>query len=223
VNNNNESARAWTRAGLAIALLGIPFVVTLFALLPGPRTTGLTVLRELILLSLAAVVAMILRRRERLTWDAVGLGRPAIANTALWVLIGLLATAAAIAVSLGAIHLFDLRFGSTDTATFEALPTWVVLLMVVRAGLVEEFFYRGYAIERLLALTDNRVIAIGLPLCIFAVFHYRQGTGGILIALLAGVVMTAIYLRKRNLWINISTHFLVDFIPNILLPLLFGE
>jgi len=31
-----------------------------------------------------------------------------------------------------------------------------------------------------------------------------------------GVAM--IYLRKRNLWINFSTHFLVDFIPNIVLP-----
>jgi membrane protease YdiL (CAAX protease family) len=30
--------------------------------------------------------------------------------------------------------------------------------------------------------------------------------------------MTGVYLRTRNLWVCIITHFLIDFIPNVVLP-----
>jgi len=40
-----------------------------------------------------------------------------------------------------------------------------------------------------------------------------------MIALLTGAVLTGVYVYKRNLWITITTHFLGDFIPNILVPL----
>lgn len=32
-----------------------------------------------------------------------------------------------------------------------------------------------------------------------------------------GGVLSGLYLWKRNLWVNMSVHFLVDFIPNVLL------
>jgi CAAX protease family protein len=216
------TSRGWTGVGLAVALFGMPLVVGPIAAYLGPRTTMTTLGRELAIFAMAALVAYIIRQRERLRWDSVGLARPAFANTALWVLITLLGTVAAIAVSFGIIKLFGLRFGSGGSGGLDALPTWVILLVVVRAGFVEEFFYRGYALERLEALTRNRVVAVVIPLALFAVFHYRQGAGGIVIALLTGAVLTAVYLKKRNLWIGIVAHFLVDFVPNILLPLFGG-
>jgi membrane protease YdiL (CAAX protease family) len=99
------------------------------------------------------------------------------------------------------------------------LPTWVMLVVIIRAGFVEELFYRGYAIERLQSLTGSRIFAAGISLLIFAVAHYRQGRAGIIIALLIGAVLAGVYLYKRNLWITIVVHFLGDFIPNILVPL----
>jgi membrane protease YdiL (CAAX protease family) len=217
------TSRGWTGIALALALFGMPLVVGLISAYVGPRTTTNTLGRELAIFAMAAFVAYIIRQRERRGWDSVGLARPALANTALWVLIALLGTIAAIAVSFGIIKLFGLRFGSSGSGGIDALPTWVILLVIVRAGFVEEFFYRGYAIERLEMLTRNRLVAAAIPLALFAVFHYRQGAGGIVIALLTGAVLTAVYLQKRNLWIGIITHFLVDFVPNILLPLLVSE
>jgi membrane protease YdiL (CAAX protease family) len=38
-----------------------------------------------------------------------------------------------------------------------------------------------------------------------------------------GAVLTALYLWKRNLWVVIASHFLVDFIPNVVLPLLSSD
>jgi uncharacterized protein len=57
-----------------------------------------------------------------------------------------------------------------------------------------------------------------VPLFIFAVLHYRQGWAGIIVALLTGAVLTAVYIYKRNLWVTITVHFVVDFI--LLVPLL---
>lgn len=221
--DQQQSARAWTNLGLGIALFGLPLVVEFFRRVVGPRTAENTVARELIILALVAVLLWIIRRKERLGWDSVGLGRPKPGSTALWVLIAMVGAAVAIAISFAIIHVLGLRFGSPDVKSFDALPAWVMVLVIVRAGLAEEIFYRGYAIERLQSLTGNRWIAIAVPLVMFAIFHYRQGSGGVLIALLTGAVMTAVYLRTRNLWVNIITHFLVDFIPNIVLPAFLGD
>ena len=53
--------------------------------------------------------------------------------------------------------------------------------------------------------------------------HFSQGVAGILITFVIGAIATAIYLWKRNLLILIVAHFMVDFIPNVLLPLIAGN
>ena len=125
-----------------------------------------------------------------------------------------------IAACLIVFPLIGLSYGSSSGPT---LPLGVSLLLYARAGIAEEVFYRAYAIERISALTGNRVIAAGIPLLIFATGHYSQGIAGILITLVIGAIATAIYLWKRNLVILILAHFMVDFIPNVLLPLIFGD
>ena len=59
--------------------------------------------------------------------------------------------------------------------TMDKLPTWLIALIVVRAGVVEELCYRGYAIERLHALGLPRSLAAGVPLLIFGVGHWTGG------------------------------------------------
>jgi membrane protease YdiL (CAAX protease family) len=54
----------------------------------------------------------------------------------------------------------------------------------------------------------------------FALFHYRQGPAGILIAGVTGLIVALIYLRRRSLPAVMFTHFTVDFVPNVLLPAL---
>jgi uncharacterized protein len=218
-----QSTRSWTILGLVVALAGLPAVVEFFRHFVEPRTTQNVVARELIILALVAILFWIVRRKEKLGWDSVGLSRPKLASTALWILIAIVACAIAIAISFAIIHLLELRLGSPDAQRFDTLPIWVMTLVIVRAGLAEEVFYRGYSIERLQSVTGSRWIAIAVPLFIFAIFHYRQGAGGVVIALLTGAVMTAVYLRTRNLWVCIITHFLIDYIPNIVLPLFMSE
>jgi membrane protease YdiL (CAAX protease family) len=101
--------------------------------------------------------------------------------------------------------------GSSDSQGLDALPKWVLLVAIIRAGFMEELFYRGYAIKRLQLLTGSVILAAGIPLFIFAVSHYRQGWAGIIVSLLTGAVLTAVYIYKRNLWITITVHYVVDF------------
>jgi membrane protease YdiL (CAAX protease family) len=46
---------------------------------------------------------------------------------------------------------------------------------------------------------------------------------GVFLALVLGAILTGFYLWKRNLLAVIVAHFMVDFIPNILFPLLSGS
>jgi membrane protease YdiL (CAAX protease family) len=91
--------------------------------------------------------------------------------------------------------------------------------MIVRAGTVEELTFRSIAIDHTAELTGSGVLGWLLPGVLFGLLHFSQGLTGIIIAMATGFVLTALYLWKRNLWANFAIHFIVDFVPNILLPL----
>ena len=218
---SRAEARLWTSIGLAISLLGIPAAVTLVRLLGAdPPGNELVVARELAVLALAAILIWIVRVKEGLTLDSIGLrfdrpGRSAIR--------GFLLSLACFAVVIAALALFSVFSISYGVGSGIA-PAWpLVLLTVIRAGVVEELFYRGFAIERLQSITGSKWIAAGISLAAFAAFHFRQGAAGVLLALLLGAVLTSFYLWKRDLLAAMIAHFLVDFIPNILLPAVTGE
>jgi membrane protease YdiL (CAAX protease family) len=221
MNATSPAARAWTFAGLAIALFGAPAVVILFKLAGFTRADfGATIIRELIILALVAILVWIIRSREKLPLSSIGLRPQKIVPTLLWSLAVMLMFGVGIAACLAVFPLIGLSYGSSSGPV---VPIGVSLLLYARAGIAEEIFYRGYAIERIEALTGNRAIAAAVPLLIFAGSHFSQGPAGILITFVIGAIATAIYLWKRNLLILIVAHFMVDFIPNVLLPLIFGK
>lgn len=166
-----------------------------------------------------AILFWIIGTREKLPLTSIGLRRQKIVPALLWSLAVLLLFGVGIVVCLVGFALLGLRYGSSSGP---AVPMGVSLLLSARAGIAEEVFYRGYAIERIEALTGSRAMAAAIPLLIFAGSHFSQGLAGILITFVIGAIATAIYLWKRNLVILIAAHFMVDFIPNVLLPLLFG-
>ena len=107
------------------------------------------------------------------------------------------------------------RADNPTVAAFSKLPVWLLVFIVFRAGVVEELFYRGYAIERIESLGLNRFWAVVIPLTIFGVAHWTGGWANILIALALGVILSVFYVWRRDLVANMIAHFLVDFIGNI--------
>jgi len=209
-----------TACGLALALLGGPAYIALYRLITGENHSDTQiVLKELGLFLLVAVLLWLVKTREALPLSSIGLHLERVGRSLLR---GCLLAVAALVVTVGLYFLlrqFGIHLGGSDSFR----PSlWVVTLSMLRAGVAEEIFYRGYAIERLQALTGSKWIAGLVPLALFAAAHYRQGLGGIVATFVLGGMFTVFYLRYRDLIANVTGHFLEDFVLNVGLPFVSG-
>jgi len=211
-----------TTAGLAVALLAAPIFVAVFRLFTGESHSNLQVLgKELGLWLCVVVLLWIVRRREQLPLTSIGLGMDRPMRSLLrGFLLGLLVLAVTVGLYL-ILQRFDISLGKDGANAFHP-SLWVVTLVMLRAGIAEEIFYRGYAIERLQSLVGSKLVAGLLPLMLFAAAHYRQGLGGIIATFVLGGVFTVFYMKFRDLLANITAHFLADFVLNVILPLVSG-
>jgi membrane protease YdiL (CAAX protease family) len=203
-------ASAATWIGLFLSLFSMIIVRQIFlAFAPNP-STGVTVLKETINFALAGVLLWLVKRGERLPLRSIGLGTSPWWKSLLWGLVtGAVCFAVVVALAL-------MTHYGQGTSYLDKLPVSVVTVIVLRAGIVEELFYRGYAIDRLEAIGLSRPAAVALPLIIFSVGHWTGGWANILIALAAGAILTAFYLWRKDLAANMIGHFLVDFVANVL-------
>ena len=207
--------------GLAIALLGLPITVFVFrSVAVDPTAAPSVFVREVIILALVGVLLWLVTTKEHVPLSSIGLTQ-GLGRSIIWGLAGMLMLGVGLAACLSLFAALGISYGSGGGAI--ATSKWAVLLTVIRAGIAEEVFYRGYAIERLQAITNSKWVAAVIPLIFFAAFHYRQGLPGVILALVMGAILTALYLWKRDLIANIIAHFMIDFIPNIVLPLLGGD
>ena len=102
-------------------------------------------------------------------------------------------------------------------------PKPILVIIALRAGVVEEVLYRGYAFERIYKLTKSKLLAGILPLIIFTLAHLAWGAGHLIFVFFAGGLFTILYAVKRNLVLVIIAHFTVDIIALIILPKLLGS
>jgi membrane protease YdiL (CAAX protease family) len=218
-DRENPTTRNWgaTGLGLFVALFGMLIVRTVVYAFYPPYSFPAAAWRESLNWVCAIVLLLIIRFGERLPFRSVGIGRASIQSSLAWG--GVIAVVCAV-LAFGIAALTHYTGGSSGAA-FAKLPLWLVTLIVFRAGVLEELFYRGYAIERLEALGLNRFWAGTIPLLIFAVAHWTGGWANIVIALVLGAVLTLFYIWRRDLVANMIGHFMVDFIGNVL-PRLFS-
>ena len=212
---SSTRSRGATWVGLFVALFGILIVrAAVYAFYP-PYSFPAAIWRESLNWLCTIALLLIIRFGERLPFRSVGSAGPrscvACLGRGLTVICMLCGP-----LSLPLTH----YTGGSSGAALAKLPVWLVTLIVVRAGVLEELFYRGYAIERLEALGLNRYWAGTIPLVIFSVGHWTGGWANMVIALVLGAALTFFYLWRRDLVANMIGHFLVDFISNVL-PRLF--
>ena len=209
-----------TWAGLALAMFGTPLFLWALKLDLGDAA-GLTpyLAREAVVFLMLGALLVLIHKGERLPFSSIGWHTDRLGNAALWGLLGIVLSAAGIAACIGIANLMHWKLGLQEPPKYDP-PLWAMTITVLRAGITEEAFYRGYALERLLGITGSKWAATVITVIPFALFHYRQGPAGILIAGVAALILTALYLKRRSLPAVMLTHFSVDFIPNVLLPLL---
>jgi membrane protease YdiL (CAAX protease family) len=170
------------------------------------------VIKEVGMWIVAAVLIVIIKVGEGLPLSSIGLGTRRFWKSLLW---GLLLGVACLLVAGVLVALTHFTGGEAGHA-LEKLPTWLVSLIVLRAGVVEELCYRGYAIERLHALGLPRWLAAAVPLIIFGAGHWTGGWANVVIALALGAILALFFLWRRDLAANMIGHWFVDFVANVL-------
>jgi uncharacterized protein len=196
--------------GLVLALglpeLGLPRL--LFADTPfGPRIG-----REIVWVTLGALVLLWVTRVERLSLASVGLHRPTWATLG-W---GLIATVVLIASVMLSFAVIGPALGLTQnmraTAVIVNVPLWLLVLTPMVAGVTEEIVYRGYAIERLSFLTGRRWLGALLGGVIFLLAHWSWGGLQMILVAFATVILTSLYLWRRDLLCCMLAHAAADLI-----------
>ena len=145
---------AITLIGLALAL-GVPEAVVLIG-------GHAPVLHEIIFWTLVLVLLLYIVLVEKRPLSSVGLRRSTL-RTLGWGVLAAIVTVIGIGLLYGVVFpLLHLSINNAAMAHILASPRIVRLVLVLRAGIFEELFYRGYAIERLTELTHSRALAAAL-------------------------------------------------------------
>ena len=202
---------SFTWLGLAIALfslmVGREVVLYFYPTLPLTPVIA----RELFNWASAIALIFIIRRGERLPFSSVGIRTAHRWRSLGWgiVLTVALIIAGTIAEVVGILTHYQ---SNQYVQQFTRLPLWLIILTCIRGGVVEELFYRGYAIERLGAIGLNRFWAATIPVLIFSLGHWNAGWLNVLNAFLLGSVLSLFYVWRRDLVANMIGHFLINFI-----------
>jgi len=203
--------RITTLVGLFLTLvLPLAFALPWWRQYVGVSGQILTPSHEALWWALVAIVLAWVTVVERRGLGSIGLRRPGWRSIAFGFLgFGLIAGAGVLAANVMA-H-FGLAFNASAYQKVLGLPYWLRFLIVLRAGVAEELFFRGYGIERLQELTGSKWVAAAITLAIFSLAHISYwGVAQVVIAGSAGLVLTLLYLWRRDLVTNMIAHFLTD-------------
>jgi membrane protease YdiL (CAAX protease family) len=203
---------AVTWFGLFIALFGMLIVRQIVNHYWPTPTFASAAIKEAGMWLVAVLLLLIIKLGEGLPLSSIGFSTARLGKSILW---GFLLGIVCLLVAGGLIALTGFTGGEAGKA-FGQLPTWLVSLIVLRAGVVEELCYRGYAIERLHALGLPRGLAAGVPLIIFGVGHWTGGWANIVIALVLGAILALYFVWRRDLIANMIGHWFVDCVGNVL-------
>ena len=95
---------------------------------------------------------------------------------------------------------------------------WLLVLLVTNGACLTEIAFRGYTLERLLALTGGRLAwAASLQILLTTgLFIVSRGLGHGIVWCVDDVVFTAFYLWRRDLWVCLLAHGVPNFIASTL-------
>jgi membrane protease YdiL (CAAX protease family) len=192
-----------------LSLLQLPWPRWLF---PGDGLLA-QALREFVFWLMAALLLAYILLRERRPLRSIGLAKPRW-NSIAWGVGG----AAVTVTGLAFIYLFVLPALGRPAAEqqideVKALPPWFFIL----AAVFEELFYRGFAIERVTELSRRRWLAALVSLALFTFAHLDYwGWTHLIVAGYGGLVLTALYLLRRDLVTNMLAHWLTDVVGFLL-------
>jgi uncharacterized protein len=200
--------RGWTR--LAPIALIVVFALPIAGwIVPGDSASA-TAKREVIYWGMAVAIVAFVVLIERRPLASIGLVRPRWST----LLYGVLGGVVALAGMALLYYLVLPRLGTDYAAKVDAVMATPFALraeIVVRAAVLEEIFYRGFMIERLSEMLRTRWSAALISFVAFVAAHLNfWGWESLLTVGWGGLVLTALYLWRRDLVANMLAHGLTD-------------
>ena len=204
-----SSRRVVTLIGLTIALVVPAMGPTKY--LPAMAGFDPMVVREWFWWALLAVVLLYVLVVERRPLSSIGFRRPSWKTFVFGVLFGILGVAGISAIYLVLFPILHLQMNAQELGKLLHTPFWYRFLLVTRAATMEETLFRGYGIERTAELTGSRWLAGAVTWGLFAFAHLSAwGWAQLIIAGYGGLVLTLLYLWRRDLVCNMIAHWVTD-------------
>lgn len=107
--------------------------------------------------------------------------------------------------------LLHLRMNVAEMGSLLNTPFWYRFLLVTRAAVAEETLFRGYPLERIGEWSGSRILAGVVTWATFTYAHLGTWGGAqLIVAGFGGLLLTILFLWRRNLWANMLAHWLAD-------------
>jgi membrane protease YdiL (CAAX protease family) len=167
--------------------------------------------REWFWWALLALVLLYVLAVEKRPLTSIGFRRPSWRTVVFGILAGVVATAGISAIYLVVFPKLGLHMNVSEANKLLQTPFWYRFFLVTRAAVMEETLFRGYGIERLAEFTGSRWFAGGITWVAFTLAHLSSwGWAQLMVAGWGGVILTALYLWRRDLICNMTAHWLTD-------------
>ena len=219
-----QQKKTATFLGLFIAL-GAPFLLDW---LLGKRPADLAIPWRVILSIaeewiLAIIIICIVLFWERQPLSSIGIKKMA-GRDWLWGILGFFAGALVFVLTTPIIVALGLKTTSAGIGQLAQVPIILRLGVVLTAGITEEILFRGYPIERIYALTGRFGLSVAIAYIVFVLLHIPfWGLGGTIQIGVWSLLVTLLYVKRRNLPACMLMHLLNDAYAFILLPTLFAQ
>ncbi|MCL6582366.1 MAG: CPBP family intramembrane metalloprotease [bacterium] len=182
-------------------------------------TALVTIFRNL---GLSALIFGLLRLRKepfcRIGWTSQELGKHLFWGVAIFPLfyfsVGLVLD---FFTWLGLSHIEEVPVSLNPKGVWEIILGGILVLVVAFA---EEIIFRGYLLTRLKEITGNTWISVIFSVLLFTFGHAYEGTAGMLAVGYIGLVFSLLFLWKGSLTMVIVLHFLTNFIPIVIVPIM---
>lgn len=191
--------------GMALPSLGVGHWIA-----PGTDLPSMAA-REVVFWTITAALLFHATKIEGRGLSSLGFRPPTVWTLAWGAAFGLIITAVFMVMGILVIRVLHLKGNAAAARPLFTAPLWFRVLLVFRAAVIEEILYRAYPIERVEALTRSKWIAAAVSVVGFALAHLEYwGPVQLLFVAPAGVVLTALYIWRRDILCNMLAHFITD-------------
>ena len=206
-----KSARPRRNAPVAAFLMMILLQLPIGGFLVHGNTLNAEVSREGIFWVLTVLLIAYILMLERRPLSSVGLSRPTLKSVVFGVIGAIVMVAGMAAIYMVVFPALGFAMNEPTVATLKSMPLWFRVILILRAAVFEELYYRGFMIERLTELTRLRWLAALISIGAFTLAHLSDwGRAHLMIAGFGGIVLTVLYVFRRDLASNMIAHLVTD-------------